>query len=94
MNKSVTSQRCVLAVLTVGMTLATAIPAHACAVCFGAPGSDVNNAMGMAIILMLGVLAVVLASFIGFFFYLRSRASAPLPDYVELADTGVHETSK
>lgn len=93
MTKALTS-RLVLAALAAGMTVAATTPAQACAVCFGAPGSDVNQAMGMAIFLMLGVLAVVLGSFIGFFFYLRKRASAPLPDYVELADLAAPDTSK
>lgn len=49
--------------------------ARACAVCFGAPGSDVNNAMAMAIFFMLLVLAGVLGAFITFFFYLKRKAT-------------------
>lgn len=55
-------------------------PAQACAVCFGAPGSDVNKAMALAIGFMLLILAVVLGSFITFFFYLKRRAQMVATD--------------
>lgn len=59
-------------------------PDFACAVCFGAAGSNVSNAMALAIFFMLGVLTLVLASFVGFFLYLQQRAKNPPPDYDEL----------
>lgn len=68
------------------LLVAGTLPASACAVCFGAPGSDVNNAMAMAIALMLGILAVVLGLFVAFFLYLRRRAVGVPPDYAELTD--------
>lgn len=65
---------------TAGIAWITTPSAQACAVCFGAPGSNVNDAMAMAIGFMLLILFAVLGLLITFFFYLRRRASASLPD--------------
>jgi hypothetical protein len=48
--------------------------ALACAVCFGQSDSPMAQATNMGILLMLGVVAVVLASFGSFFIYLNRRA--------------------
>jgi heme/copper-type cytochrome/quinol oxidase subunit 2 len=59
-------------------------PDFACAVCFGAAGSNVTHAMALAIMFMLGMLVLVLGSFAGFFFYLRQRAKNPPSAYDEM----------
>jgi len=48
--------------------------AVACAVCFGQSDSPMAQATNMGIFLMLGVVAIVLASFATFFVYLSRRA--------------------
>ena len=55
----------------------------ACSVCFGQSDSPMAIGTNMGIFLMLGVTAVMLASFAGFFLYLMRRAriaeSQPTP---------------
>ena len=65
-----------------------AMPRHAeaCAVCYGAAGDKVNDAMAMAILGMLVVLMGVLGSFVGFFLYLRHRSTHTPEHLTELAD--------
>jgi hypothetical protein len=46
----------------------------ACPVCFGASDAPMAVATNMGIFVMLGVVAVMLASFAGFFVYLNRRA--------------------
>jgi len=46
----------------------------ACSVCFGQSDSPMAIGTNMGIFLMLGVTAVMLASFAGFFLYLMRRA--------------------
>jgi hypothetical protein len=53
----------------------------ACPVCFGASDAPMAVATNMGIIMMLGVVVVILASFAAFFVYLNRRAKS-------LADTG------
>lgn len=65
---------------TAGIAWIATPSAQACAVCFGAPGSNVNDAMAMAIGFMLLILAAIFGFLVAFFFYLRRRANAPLPD--------------
>jgi hypothetical protein len=48
--------------------------ALACPVCFGASDSPLAKATNAGIIAMLGVVAVMLASFASFFIYLNRRA--------------------
>jgi hypothetical protein len=48
----------------------------ACPVCFGASDAPLAVATNMGIFLMLGVVAVILASFAAFFIYLSRRAKA------------------
>ena len=48
----------------------------ACPVCFGASDAPMAVATNMGIFVMLGVVAVMLASFAGFFVYLNRRAKA------------------
>ena len=48
----------------------------ACPVCFGASDAPMAVATNMGIFVMLGVVAVMLASFAGFFIYLNRRAKA------------------
>ena len=57
----------------------------ACAVCMGAPGSNVVDATNGFIFAMLGFLATMLTGIGGFFFCLMRRAKAPLPPHEELA---------
>ena len=45
----------------------------ACAVCFGNPDSPQTKAVQLGILALLGVTVAVLASFAGFFLYLRRR---------------------
>ena len=59
----------------------------ACPVCFGASDAPMAVATNMGIFLMLGVVAVILASFAGFFIYLNRRANA-------LAASGPAEASR
>jgi hypothetical protein len=58
---------------TAAILLASASPALACPVCFGAPDSPQVKGMQMGILALLGVTVVVLGSFAGFFLYLRRR---------------------
>jgi len=55
--------------------------AEACAVCFGAKGDPVNEAIGSSILFMIGVISVVLCSIVGLFaaFFIRA-ARHPLND--------------
>jgi len=46
----------------------------ACPVCYADPNSPTSNALGYAIVALLGVTGSVLGAFIGFFLYLRRRA--------------------
>ena len=46
----------------------------ACPVCIGAPGHQTTEAMGWAVLFMLGVLLPVLGGFVGFMIYLVRRA--------------------
>jgi hypothetical protein len=47
--------------------------AFACPNCYGDPDSSMTSGMNMAIISLLGVTGGVLASFVGFFLFLRKR---------------------
>ena len=58
---------------TTGVVLASATPAMACPVCFGAPDSPQVKGMQMGILALLGVTVVVLGAFATFFLYLRRR---------------------
>ncbi|MDX6766837.1 MAG: hypothetical protein SFU85_08595 [Candidatus Methylacidiphilales bacterium] len=58
-----------------------ATPAHACAMCFGAKGDPVNEAIGMSIFFMIGVIAFVLLAIVGFFAsFLIHAARHPVED--------------
>lgn len=74
-------KRNILAIGAMLPILAAAPSARACSVCFGGADSNVNQAMSMAILFMLGILVVVLGMFVGFFLYLWKKASAPEPDH-------------
>jgi hypothetical protein len=63
----------------------------ACPVCFGASDAPMAIATNMGIFLMLGVVAVMLASFAGFFVYLNRRAKA-LADGDHPATAGSHDS--
>ncbi|CAN5197632.1 hypothetical protein BH23VER1_BH23VER1_31410 [soil metagenome] len=60
--------------------LPTTIP-HiiACATCVGDPGDVTSSAANAAIFLMLGVLGLVLGSFISFIVYLARRSGGGVP---------------
>ncbi len=60
--------------IVVAMVLAAPSVALACPVCFGASDSPLAVATNTGIIAMLGVVAVMLASFAAFFIYLNRRA--------------------
>jgi hypothetical protein len=70
-TKSVT-KKLTLTIVT-AFLLASAQPAFACPVCFGAPDSPQVKAMQMGILVLLAVTVVVLGSFAAFFLYLRRR---------------------
>lgn len=53
-----------------------ATPSMACAVCFGAPGSDMSEVASKAILFMLGVVGFILSSIALFAFSLWRRAKA------------------
>lgn len=53
--------------------------ARACAVCFGAPGSDLAETISLSILFMIGVTAVMLAGLGLFVLTLRRRARAAGP---------------
>ena len=74
-----------LVTLTIAFA-ASAMPAtvQACSVCMGADDSKIGPAINSAIFLLLGCIGAVLASLVGFGFYLMKRANAPLPPEVEL----------
>jgi hypothetical protein len=61
----------------------------ACPVCFGASDAPMAVATNMGIFMMLGVVAVMLASFAGFFVYLNRRAKALAKD-ADPANAGSH----
>ncbi|HUF61314.1 MAG TPA: hypothetical protein VMN36_04510 [Verrucomicrobiales bacterium] len=46
----------------------------ACPVCFGAPGHQTTEALGWAVLFMLGILIPVLGGFLSFMIYLIRRA--------------------
>ena len=56
----------------------------ACAVCYGAPNSQVTKAMDMAILFLLGVIFFVLGCIGVFVVYLKKRQKMFLPPYEEL----------
>lgn len=51
--------------------------AQACPVCFGAADSSDSQALGIAIVFLLGVLAVVLGGLVAFFICLARRSQGP-----------------
>ncbi len=55
----------------------------ACSVCFGQSDSPLAQGTNMAIFFMLGVTAVMLASFAGFFIYLVRRKRIFADDVIE-----------
>jgi hypothetical protein len=52
------------------------VSVNACTACMGDPNSKTAGAINAAIFLMLGVLALMLGSFVVFAFYLSRRANA------------------
>jgi hypothetical protein len=64
----------------------------ACPVCFGASDAPMAVATNMGIFVMLGVVAVMLASFAGFFVYLNRRAKALAE--AGPADAGRHDLGR
>ena len=74
-----------LVVLAISLA-ASVMPAtvQACSVCMGADDSRIGPAINSAIFLLLGCIGGVLASLVGFGFYLMKRANAPLPPEAEL----------
>ncbi len=66
--------------------IVSAMPAtvQACSVCMGADDSRTGPAINSAIFLLLGCIGGVLATLVGFGFYLMKRANAPLPPELEL----------
>ncbi len=69
------------------LVLLVSLPAKvfACAVCMGAPGSQVADAGNGFIFFMLGFLAFIFTGIGGFACCLMRRAKAPLPPHEELA---------
>jgi hypothetical protein len=56
-----------------------------CAVCYGAAGAPVTQAMDMAILFLLGVILSVLGGVGAFAFYLKRQGAMPLPPHEEIA---------
>lgn len=56
-----------LATALVGVPLALAGPANACAVCYGGEGSNMTTGMNNGILTLLGVIASVQFGFVGLF---------------------------
>lgn len=54
--------------------MAWPVSANACTICFGAPGSKDTQALSLAILALLGVLAVVLGSIVAFIVHLARQA--------------------
>ena len=74
MRARATSRISTVLTLAAAVWLALAEPALACPVCFGAADAPPVSGMRMAIFALLGVTAVVLGAFAGFFIYLMRRA--------------------
>ena len=72
---------------------AMASEARACAVCFGAPGSEETRAITWAVLFMLGVLACVLTGVVAFMIQLARRARRPLPAHLALANQVLQENA-
>ncbi len=64
----------IVASLAVVAVVAVSEPAAGCAVCYGAEDSAMTAGMNNAILLLLGVVAVVQGSFAALFLSLRQRA--------------------
>lgn len=58
--------------------------AQACTACMGDVNSKTAGAINAAIFLMIGMIGAMLASLVGFAFYLSRRAAAPVPPHAEL----------
>ncbi len=56
------------------LLLASALPALACAVCFGDPESPQTQGMNSAILFLMGVIGSVLAAFASMFVYWAARS--------------------
>jgi hypothetical protein len=74
------------------LVTATANPAFACPVCFGAADSPAVDGMRMAIIALLAITVTVLGSFAAFFVYLMRRARTLEAESPTLG-AGAHEGS-
>ena len=55
--------------------------ASACAVCFGAPDSQIAKGVSWSVIALLGIVMIVLTGVTAFFVYIakRAREAGPLP---------------
>lgn len=73
-----------ISLATAFLVYSTPAALHACSVCMGADDSKIGPAINSAIFLLLGCIGAVLASLVGFGFYLMKRAAAPLPPEAEL----------
>ena len=62
-----------LLAMVVVLMVATAIPAGACAVCFGDPDSAMTQGMNKGIVVLLGVVAAVQIFFVAVFLTIRQR---------------------
>jgi hypothetical protein len=76
-----------IAALLVTTWLCLPTAAHACSACMGDVNSKSAGAINAAIFLMIGVLAVMMASLGGFAFYLSRRSAAPVPPHAELGQS-------
>ncbi|HSI83507.1 MAG: hypothetical protein ACAI35_16100 [Candidatus Methylacidiphilales bacterium] len=70
------SKSSLFALLLAAVLLTLALPgtASACPVCYGAPGTQVTEAIDTAVLFMLGVVMVMLGSAGAFIWYLRGKA--------------------
>ena len=64
----------ILMAMIVVLMVVTAIPAEACAVCFGDPDSAMTQGMNKGIVVLLGVVAAVQIFFVAVFMSIRQRS--------------------
>jgi len=72
------------------LTLAPVL-AHACPVCFGAPGTPMANASDNAILFLLGVVGLVQIGFVALFwmFWRRAKALRRFREQFRIIDGGL-----
>ena len=80
-----TTYRTTIAALVMFSALCAPHSSQACAVCMGANDSLIAPAINAAIFMMLGFVGLMMASVLGFMFYLSRRAKLQMPPHEELS---------